>query len=435
MQKSLYLAFLIAGSLLLSSCDKEEHNGSETDFSIESDLSFELLSQYPNGWIKEGRITSFYQGEDVPSNEFEYYENGNIQSAKLYTTYPQQHLYMEVSRSEDNKPLWSKYYTPEGDLWFETEYDNGLPSVKKVYSEKGTAVHTYTNGDLISVEFTTADNKGTSTTVYDRTAGTRKVIITQDGETVMEEEYQYENYGDGVISSNEVPTANPFEDTEGSYRKLLESFFQNPHWEYSADPIEYINPYRTFSEFYVKESKFATEFAVSSDLYQSIIEQYPVTEDEVLIQSYKFTEGVGSFLPPFEERRALQIEMEQNPSLFELKYGNEYVEEIYFGKNIFIIGALRNMPTSTSAANEIKILAQKHMNAIINGKDQLSTEEMGILDKVWFEVKFFSTLQKHRNGVVLNTTEDYNAAAEEVFDAESSVVQLQYVPFDHMISD
>lgn len=435
MQKSVSLALLIAGSVLLSSCDKEDHNGPQTDYSIESDVSFELISQHSNGWIKEGRITSYYSGEDVPSNEFEYYENGNIKSAKLYTTYPQQHLYMEVSRSEDNKPLWSKYYTPEGDLWFETEYDNGLPSVKKVYSEKGTAVHTYTDGDLVSVEFTTADNKGSSTTVYDRTAGTRKVTITQDGETVLQEEYEYENYGDGVISSNEVPTANPFDNTEGSYRKLLESFFQNAQWEYSADPIEYINPYRTFSEFYVRESKFATEFAVSSDLYQSIIEQYPVTEDEVLILSSKFTEGIGSFLPPFEERRALKIEMEQNPSLFELKYGNEYVEEIYFGKNIFIIGALRNMPTSTSAANEIKTLAQKHMNAIINGKDQLSTEEMEILDKVWFEVKFFSTLQKHRNGVVLNTTEDYNAAAEEVFDAESSVIQMQYVPFGHMISD
>ena len=435
MQKSVYLALLITGSVLLSSCEKEDHNDPQTDYTIESDSSFELISQHPNGWIKEGRISSYYSGEDVPSDEFEYYENGNIKSAKVYTTYPQQHLYMEVSRSEDNKPLWSKYYTPKGDLWFETEYVNGLPSVKKVYSDKGTAVHTYTDGDLVSVEFTTVDNEGASTTVYDRTAGTRKVTITQDGETVLEEEYQYENFGDGVISSNEVPLANPFEDTEGSYRKLLESFSHSPLWEYSADPIEYINPYRTFSEFYVREPKFATEFAVSSDLYQSIIEQYPVTEDEVLILSSKYTEGIGSFLPPFEERRALKNEMEQNPSLFELKYGNRYVEKIKYGKNIFIIGALRNMPTGNSAADEIKTLAEKHMNAIIDGNNQLSTEEMEILDKVWFEVKFFSTLKMHRNGVVLNTTEDYNAAAEEVFDAESSVIQLQYVSFDHMISD
>ena len=81
---------------------------------------------------------------------------------------------MEVSRSEDNKPLWSKYYTREGDLWFETEYENGLASQKKVYSEKGTSVYSYENGDLVSVDFTRADNSGTSSTVFDKTAGTRR---------------------------------------------------------------------------------------------------------------------------------------------------------------------------------------------------------------------------------------------------------------------
>ncbi len=433
MQKPFYLGVFLAVTLLFSSCEKDEAV-SETDYSIEPDTYFELISQHPNGWIKEGRFNDYYLGEEIPKDEFEYYENGNIKSAKVYSHYPQQHLYMEVSRSEDNKPLWSKYYTPEGELWFETEYNNGLPSEKKVYSEKGTAVHTYHNGDLISVEFTTADKSGTSTTVYDRAAGTRKVMISYKGETVLEKEYQNHVFGEGVLADNHIPAANPFEDTEGSYVRLNESFFHNPIWQNNVDPIEYIYPYRNYSEVYVPGSKFATKFAVSSDLYQSVIEQYPVTENEVLIQSYTFKEIIGRYLPPFQERRSLNEEMEQDPFLFELKYGNEYVENIYYGKTILIIGALRNLPTGETAANEIKALAQKHMNAIITGNNGLSTEEMNILNKVWFEVKFFSRLKTHRNGRVLNTTADYDAAVEEVLDAESSVLQLEYAPFDQMIN-
>ncbi|MCY2687625.1 hypothetical protein [Salinimicrobium sp. TH3] len=134
---SLLLLFLV--TVLLSSCQKED-DVPQTDYAIGSTSHFELLDQYPNGWIKQGR----YQLSGNPTEEFEYYENGYIKSAKVYASYPQHHLYMEVSRSEDNKPLWSKYYHPDGELWFETAYNNGLPSIKKVYSEAGTAIHTYT---------------------------------------------------------------------------------------------------------------------------------------------------------------------------------------------------------------------------------------------------------------------------------------------------
>ncbi|PRX43250.1 hypothetical protein [Salegentibacter salegens] len=440
MNKKFSLSLLLVATVLLSSCQKD-NNVPQSDYSIESDSSFELISQHPNGWIKEGRFHNYHLGEDVPRNEFEYYENGYIKSAKVYSSYPQQHLYMEVSRSEDNKPLWSKYYTAEGDLWFETEYQNGLPSVKKVYNEKGTAVHSYTSGELTSVAFTTTDNSGISTTLYDRTSGTKKITIVQNGKTVLEAEYDdHENFGDGMLTSNRVPLANPFAETEGFFLETRSSFFTNPIWENNADPIQFMPPYRNYYEFPIPAGaefvvKFATEFAVTSEVYQSIIEQYPVTEDEVLVLSYQYTEGRGRYLPPFEERRALDKAMEENPSLFELKYGNEYIEKIHYGKNIFLIGALRNMPTDENAAKEIKVIAQKRMNGLINGEDRVSTEEFEILDKVWFEVKFFSTLKMHRNGMVLTSSQDYDAAVEEVMDAESSVIQLEYTPFDHMITD
>lgn len=432
MTNFLFRSLLLAVTVLLTSCQKDD-NIPHTDYSIESDNYFQVISNYPNGWIKEAKHVDYL---DRPDDEFEYYENGNIKSAKIYSSTEQQHLYMEVSRSEDNKPLWSKYYTPEGDLWFETEYENGLALEKKVYSEKGTSVYSYENGDLVSVDFTRADISGTSSTVFDKTAGTRTVTIKKGGETILEEVYPYtESTGATILTNNQVPLATPFSNTEGNYRKINESFSTSPIWKHDADPIEEVYPFRYFFDPYYDQSTFATKFAVNTELYQSIIEQYPITEDEVLVLNHKYKEAKSGFLPPSEERQSLTEEMEQDPSLFQLKYGNEYVEEVYYGKVIFMIGALRNMPTGDKATKKIKNLARKKMDFILDGKDQLTAEEQEILDKVWFEVKFFSTLKAHRNGIVLNNNDDYNVVIQEFQNSESSIIQLEYAPFENMFAE
>ena len=427
--QSLFLALIFS----VLSCQQDD-SLPETDYAIESDSYLKVISKHSNGWIKEAKHVG---NQDLVDEVFEYYENGIIKTAKINSRFPQQHVYMEVSRSEDNKPLWSKYYTPDGELWFETVYFDGFPLVKKVYSEKGTAVHMYNNGALVSVEFTTLDGSGTSTTSYDRDTGTKKISIIQDGETVLEETYPYdEGFGDGVSTSNQVPLANPFTDTEGYYNRLLESFSQGPFWEFSPDPHDYMLSYRDFLEFnFTPSGTFVPEFAVNSNLYQSVIEQYPVTEDEVLLVNFRYLDRKGVYRPPFEEKRVLDKEMQENPELFELKYGNEYVESIHIGKQFFIIGAMRNMPTDVYAASEIRKLAEKHMHTLLGGDNRLSLEEMEVLNKVWFEVKFFSTLKVHHNGIVLNTPEDYAAAVQDFNDAEASAIHLEYIPFDHMIQN
>ncbi|MGY5847401.1 hypothetical protein ACW6QP_08265 [Salegentibacter sp. HM20] len=431
MFKSKLQSLIVLAILLFSSCQKDD-NIQQTDYSIESSDYFQIISTYSNGWIKEAK---HIDSQDQPDDEFEYYENGYIKSAKIYSSTEQQHLYMEVSRSEDNKPLWSKYYTREGDLWFETEYENGLPSIKKVYSEKGTSVFEYEEGDLAAVEFTRTDNSASSLTVFDKNADTRTVSIKKDGVIILNQVYPYtEAVGTGILTSNQVPLANPFDNPEGNYREIDESFSHNPSWQYDADPVEEIPVYRYFSDFYYDHSTFATKFAVNTELYQSIIEQYPVTEDEVLTLNYKYKKGSNSFVPALEESQSLTEERENDSSLFELKYGNEYVEEVYYGKVIYMIGALRNMPTNEKAAGEIKNLARKKMGFIIDGKDQLTAEEEEVLDKVWFEVKFFSTLKSHRNGIVLNNNLDYNAVIQEFQNAESSIIQLEYAPFENLFT-
>ncbi|MCC4214216.1 hypothetical protein [Leeuwenhoekiella parthenopeia] len=431
MNNFIFRSVLLAITVLLFSC-QEDDNLSQTDYSIESDAYFQISSKYPNGWIKEAKRVDNLEN---PYEQFEYYENGYLKAAKIYSSFPQQHLYMEVSRSEDNKPLWSKYYTPEGDLWFETTYKDGLASEKKVYTGKGVSVYQYEDGDLTSVEFTRADANATSSTVYDKAEGTRTVIIKKDGATLLEEVYPYtENIGASILTNNQVPLANPFTNPEGNYSKLIESFAQDAIWQINADPIEGVPAYRNFYEFYAPNTTFATKFAVNSELYQSIIEQYPVTEDQVLTLSYQYIEGRNSFLPPYQERLSLTEEMEQDPSLFELKYGNEYVEKVSYGKILYMVGALRNMPTDYNAASEIKNAARKQMNFILYGTNELTAKEQEVLDKVWFEVKFFSTLKAHRNGIVLTNNDDYNAFAQEFQDSESSIIQLEYAAFEQLIT-
>ncbi|RXG32726.1 hypothetical protein [Leeuwenhoekiella marinoflava] len=154
-----------------------------------------------------------------------------------------------------------------------------------------------------------------------------------------------------------------------------------------------------------------------------------------MLVNFRYLDRKGVYRPPFEEKRVLDKEMQENPELFELKYGNEYVESIHIGKQFFIIGAMRNMPTDVYAASEIKKLAEKHMHTLLGGDNKLSLEEMEVLNKVWFEVKSFSTLKVHHNGIVLNTPEDYAAAVQDFNDAEASAIHLEYIPFDHMIQN
>lgn len=420
--KFIRLPLLVSVTILLLSCEKDDPV-TPIDYSIESTPSFELISQNSKGWIEEAR----YLRDGAPSEEFEYYENGYIKSAKIYATYPQYHLYMEVSRSEDNKPLWSKYYTPERELWFETIYSNGLPSVKKVYSEAGTAIHSYTNGELSSSNFTAADNSSTTRTSFDAAAGTRSVTITANGETILDEVYPYaEQPGDGIYTSTQVPVANPFGTAEIKYMQLNQSFAQSAVWENDTDPIGLLLPYRLFDEFYYPNYGFATKFAVSTDLYQSVIEQYPVTENGVLIGGGKYEAGYDFSQMDWEVQDSLAKVYAEDPELYELKYGNEYIGKVGYGKIYFIIGAIRNLPTASDVADKVKNIAYRKMQAMISSSPDITEEEQKILDKVWFEVKFFSTLKQHVNGVVITSPEDYNQAVQAINDAEVSVIQLLY---------
>ncbi|MDT0685054.1 hypothetical protein [Autumnicola psychrophila] len=342
---------------------------------------------------------------------------------------------MEVSRSEDNKPLWSKYYNPDGDLWFETRYENGLPLIKKVYSENGTTVYNYSSGDLTSTEFTAADNGSFQKLAFDAGTGQRTLTITKNEETILNENYPYqEKFGSGINTNAYMPLGNPFGVSETSYFHIDESFSQSLTWHINVNPLEYMFPYRLFDGFSYNNYRpqSGVSLAVTDNLYQSIIEQYPVTEDGVLVGCFKYQHGYDNFNSAGKAGDSLREVYHENPDLFELKYGDQYISKVGYGKNYIIIGAIRNLPTNGNAANNIKDLARRQMQTIIYDYESISPEEQEILDKVWFELKFFSTLKEHRNGVVLNSYEDYLDVVQEVEDAELSIIQLFYSRFEYL---
>ncbi|WP_405199169.1 hypothetical protein [Christiangramia sp. LLG6405-1] len=431
MHHKFYLSLLLAVAVLFSSCTSDD-SAPSIDYSIKSDDYLKILSQYDNGWIKEAK---HIESEDLPIHEVTYHENGFIKSAKVYNFYDDRELYMEVRRDEQNRPLWSKYYTPEGAVWFETAYENGLVSEKIVYSELGTSIHTYTNGEITSIEFISKNGLDKSTTSYDLETGTKNVKITKNSEVILEQEFlDQDDFGSGILTSNHAPKANPFNEPQNGYLAIGTSINHSPIWQFNANPQDDVIAYRKYAGLHPTSSKFAVQHAVNFEMYQSIIEQYPYTEDQVLIVGYKEYEGRAGLIDlSRDERLAIDAERLENPELFSLKYGDQYINEIHYGKNLVVVGALRNMPTHVTAINQVNEIAKKRMNDILSGSNLVSDHEMEILDKVWFEVKLFSTFKNQRNGIVLKSFNDYETATQEFIDAEPEIIQYEYKKFEHLV--
>ena len=47
----------------------------------------------------------------------------------------------------------------------------------------------------------------------------------------------------------------------------------------------------------------------------------------------------------------------------------------------------------------------------------------------------YYTLKSHRNGLVIKTKEEYDAAVDKVLNAEPSIIEIEYIPNSHLITD
>ncbi|RXG18655.1 hypothetical protein DSM03_10118 [Leeuwenhoekiella aestuarii] len=431
MLNTLRLSFLLFTlTFLLASCERDDEMLQQPDFTIKPSLNFKIESTYDNGWIKSAQ----YQNIDgSPTEVFEYYENGFIKSAQVYASYPQQHLYMEVSRSEDNLPLESTYYRPDGSVWFTTAYEAGLLRQKTVVDTSGTTVYAYQNGELVSTTFTNAATNSISTTTYDRATDTRHFTVVAGETTLFDQEYPYhETMGAGIDTQTQAPLGNPFGAVESFYLPLYQSFSKSLSWQHDADPISMMLPYRLFDTFYNPGNYFATQFTVATDLYQAVIEQYPVTENGVMMAGGKYEAGIDRLENSFAIRDSLSKVRQADPERYKQKYGDAYLHKVGYGKYFFIIGAVRNLPTDENTQQMIKEAARKKINSLTQEGVELTSEEQKLLAKVWFELKFFSTLKAHTHGIVINSLQDYEHALQEINEADDAVIQLQYKSVDNL---
>jgi hypothetical protein len=432
MYKTNQLLLLCLFIIAMTSCKKDDlpNEIEEPDFSIQSTTDFAVISQYENGWIKEGR----YPASGNPMKEFEYYENGYIKTAKIYSTLGAYHLSMEVARSINNKPEWSKYYYSDGSLWIETIYENGLPSVKKVYDNKRITTHEYTDGMLTSSTFLSNDESITTSNKLNASASNRTVSVYVNDNTYFEQTSTFEpKLGDGLYSDFEIQVGNPFGEIEGDYINLFESYATSPSWERYLEAANFVRPYILLDQTYISGNEFIRSFAISTELYQSIIEQYPFNEQGILVGGSRYIDGYSNIQLPFDVRDSLANVYENDSANYVLKYGDEYIEKIGYGKSMMLIGAIRNLPTNALLADELRQIADKKLDALTSeNSPALTAEEQAMLDKVWFEVRFFSYVPEHRSGVVINSYQDYQQTVEAVDDAELSVIQLEYKSCEYL---
>lgn len=432
MCKANQLLLLCLFIIAITSCKKDDLQNEieKPDFSIQSTTDFAVISQYENGWIKEGR----YPASGNPMKEFEYHENGYIKSAKIYSTLGAYHLSMEVARNIDNKPEWSKYYKSDGSLWIETIYENGRPDMKKVYGDKGVTTHQYADGILTSSTYTSQDESITTSNKLNASASNRTVSVYVNDNTYFEQTSTSEpKLGNGLYSDFEIQVGNPFGEVEGNYIRLLQSSSSSPSWERYLEAHNFVRPYILLDQAYISDGEFIRSFALSTELYQSIIEQYPFNEQGVLVGGTRYIDGYTNISLPFDLRDSLANVYENDSANYVLKYGDEYVEKIGYGKSTLLIGAIRNLPTDPLLADELKTIADKKMDVLISeNSPALTEEEQAMLDKVWFEVRFFSYVPEHRSGVVINSYQDYQQAVEAVDDAELTVIQLEYKSCEYL---
>ena len=431
MFKHLSLPLAFAALFTFASCDKKDDDPvDKTDYSIESTEYFELISQHDNGWVKEGRKFD-YDGKVL--REYEYYDNGNIKWAKVYKTYPSYQPHFEVSRSEDNKPLWSKYYDNEGELWFEIKYEGGLLKEKKVYSEEGVAYHNYLNGELSSIDFNSVDNKKFAKVEYNANTQSRKVIAYLNLEKVLEQELPYmEQPGAGAYMHTDVPVGNPFTQLTPNSYTIREAFSSSINWEHRLKPAEWIKPLRYHDDYYYPGYEHPIKYAVSTDVMRNIIEQYPFEENGVMVGGGYYKDNYKAFSSTIEVRSNLREEYEANPELYILKYGDEYAEKVYYGYEYILIGAARNIPTNSVAAEKVKEAIKKYVYNIQNGSSSLSEADKNLLDKVWVELKFFSTVPAHKQGVVVSSHEQLESLIEELTSAEDEVIQVAFRKVEYL---
>ena len=207
--------------IFVISCQKEDTEPSP-DLSIISDDDFDIISRHQNGWIKEAKKMGYRGATEA---DFEYYENGYIKYANIYKFTPEHYLFSSFERNEDNQPLSSKYYHPNGDLFLDIVYEDGQISLKTLYTESDTkTVFRYQNGRILTVEKSNGQNDQLTKVDYDYSAQKRTLTIRSGNQISHSEALPLsENLGAGFSTNEDLILSNLIPDQEPNENNIFSS--------------------------------------------------------------------------------------------------------------------------------------------------------------------------------------------------------------------
>ncbi|MDA8595631.1 hypothetical protein N9L20_04040 [Flavobacteriaceae bacterium] len=423
-----YSIFCMA--ILLIACSEPEIVNANDSLKIESSQQLEVLSNYENGWIKEGIWNAGSQ-----KIEFEYYSNGFFKHFKVFENHSEfgTFLLYEVSRNEENQPLWSKYYTPDGGLWFETTYLNGLPKEKIVYEGDRYTVHSYQEGVINSSKFNSTIEGLLSSIDYDYSSNLKTISTFLNGELRFERTGSIEEQiGHGINTSNSMELGNIFVDVAP---ELVSSNVSYGSYGFSNEfPITHVTPVSLFeassngiasaTELWKRHHALAIKYAISDDLFQSVLEQYPFMENEKLFIRHGQSENSTARFLSFDYDTHSDIQ-NLDSITFVSRYGNLYLEKIVFGVEVNVFGILRNVPSNDENKKKVFELAEKKFQHLITGSPDLTLDEQELLDTAWFEVKLFSNSIPDKSGVLISSYEQQNQLFNQLV-GENQILQKQY---------
>lgn len=415
-------------ALIACSDDPESEPSLSPDFSIRSSTLLDVEETFDNGWIKYARRL-FFDGRT--RSEFEYYENGYIKTATVYSDYPEYHKYMEVSRDINNKPIVSTYYNADGSIDARFEYIDGLLSMKTVNADNGTTITSFKNGQISKSTFTSSDQTYVTSVVFN--TNSREITTTKSGEIIHNAILLLETLlGEGADSFTNLSMSNPFPEQEQNSANILMSYSESLDWEERIYPTQYIPEYKLYKSSQYLSQPFQTNVAVSTDAYREIIEQFPTSEDQVLIAGSLFVKEQQSLVISFETRETVKNQKNDDIEAFKSKFGNEYNHIAYTGKYLYTIGVLRNLPNDPQLRYQLKQIAYNKARHLTSGTSNISKEEQALLDRVFFELKIFTSAMDDLRGKTIESFADYEQVVQELEASESKIVQREYQTFDHL---
>jgi hypothetical protein len=438
MNKPINMMLGIAMSILLFSCNSDEPDIIEEDpapdFSITSTDDFEIVSRYPNGWIKEAIKT---QSSGNKMHEVTYHENGYLNSYKVYYQIEPYAggIKFEHQRSEQNLPISSKYYDTDGNLHAELGYENGLLTSKKIYGDGFVTESIYEDDKIISSN-KEIESEGISIAIsYDYETNEKSMVVTKSGEITFE---KTEPLGDILANAydhmDDMELLNVMDnDYEISERRILTglggSITQENYFE-ASDVANVELYYSTLGFDDMEQFGYSNEFhslkgALNGRLFRGVAEQYPFNQGMTFVGLGRSIDREYSVTSSWlVDTKAEELENELGDN-FSLLYGNTYVQSYVTGKYAIYIGTLRNLPTDSELRQQLIDIAFKHTEWIAYGTEPITEEESELLDRVFFEFKVHGSAENFLDGIILSTHEEYLTYVEELQEADNQIVQLQ----------